>query len=303
MDAQRYLLDSDRHRRRRNRWFTSAGSIVFHSLLVLVFVFASAHSSKHSKAADKSITAFVAQGAAPPPPPPPPPPKGSAAPKSTPKVQPKPVQIPRTTFVAPTEIKELPKLEPLPTSIDIASLPNMTSSVEEPAGVEGGVAGGVEGGETGGVIGGVVGGVQGGEIGGVVGGQVGGTGTGTEGTGTGGVEAPVVPEPPPPPPPPPPTPTAPLRVGGDVKAPVAINRAEPNYTDTARKSRIEGVVVVEAIISRNGTVEDVRVIKGLPMGLSEEAKEAVKKWRFKPGSLNGVPVATIFNLTVTFKLN
>jgi TonB family protein len=94
-----------------------------------------------------------------------------------------------------------------------------------------------------------------------------------------------------------------MRVGGDVKAPVAIDRAEPNYTNAARKARIEGVIIVEAIISKTGRVEDVRVIKGLPAGLSNEAEEAVKKWRFKPGTLNGEAIATIFNLTVTFKLD
>lgn len=95
----------------------------------------------------------------------------------------------------------------------------------------------------------------------------------------------------------------PLRVGGDVKAPVVIDRADPLYTETARKARIAGVVIVEAIISKSGRVEDVRVIKGLPMGLSEEAERAVQKWRFKPGTLNGQPVTTIFNLTVHFKLD
>jgi protein TonB len=88
-----------------------------------------------------------------------------------------------------------------------------------------------------------------------------------------------------------------------VKAPVAINRSDPNYTDAARQARIAGMVVVEAIIDKQGNVDNVKVIRGLPAGLSEEAEKAVRKWKFKPGTLNGEPVATIFNLTVTFKLN
>jgi protein TonB len=205
--------------------------------------------------------------------------------------------------------KELPKVEPLITKTD--ALPTPVVEPEPPGGtvdsgpgdaangvvggVTGGVAGGVVGGEVGGVIGGELGGVKGGVIGGVVGGEVGGTGTGQAGDGTGGVEAPVAPPAPPP--------TMPLRVGGDVKAPVAIDRIEPKYTDSAKKARVTGVVVIEAIISKSGRVENVRVIKGLPLGLADEAEKAVQRWRFKPGTLGGQPVATIFNLTVTFKLD
>jgi protein TonB len=162
-------------------------------------------------------------------------------------------------------------------------------------GVQGGVAGGVVGGEVGGVVGGEIGGVVGGQLGGTVGGKIGGTGTGTEGEGTGGVEAPVAPPPPPP--------SGPLRVGGDVKAPVTVDRVDPKYTEAARAAKVAGIVVVEAIIGKDGRVQDVKVIKGLPMGLSEEAETAVRRWRFKPGTLGGQPVATIFTLTVTFKLD
>jgi protein TonB len=97
-------------------------------------------------------------------------------------------------------------------------------------------------------------------------------------------------------------PEGPLRVGGDVKAPVAINRSEPNYTDLARKARITGVVILEAVIDKDGNVDRVKVLKGLPMGLTEAAEEAVKKWKFKPGTMNGEPVDVIFNLTVNFTL-
>ena len=61
-------------------------------------------------------------------------------------------------------------------------------------------------------------------------------------------------------------------------------------------------MIVEAIIDRDGNVDRVRVIKGLPMGLSEEAERAVRKWKFKPGTMNGQAVDVIFNLTVNFKV-
>lgn len=132
------------------------------------------------------------------------------------------------------------------------------------AGVEGGVVGGVEGGVVGGVVGGVIGGT------------VGGTGTALE---------------------------APVRVGGDVKPPVAITRVEPAYNELARRARTSGIVIVEAIINANGDVTDARILKGLPFGLDEAALTAVRKWKFKPGTLNGRPVPVIFTLTVRFQVN
>jgi protein TonB len=87
-----------------------------------------------------------------------------------------------------------------------------------------------------------------------------------------------------------------------VKAPVAVERAQPEYTDAARKAKVTGVVVVEAIIDEHGNVDHVKVVKGLPAGLSDQAEKAVRRWKFRPGTLNGKAVSTIFNLTVTFKL-
>lgn len=319
MDLNKELLESGNGRRQTGGWKASATSLVLHGLLIAGVVYAGTQTT-HKVANEKAIQAFITQGAAPPPPPPPPPPpaaKSSGSPKkATPKVeQPKPVQI--TPMTPPVEIpKEVPKVEPIPSTKTLPDVPE-TAAVDDSSmassgtdegpgdavngvvgGVEGGVAGGVVGGEVGGVIGGELGGVKGGELGGKVGGVLGGTGTGNEGTGTGGVEAPVAPPAPPPPPP-----AGPLRVGGDVKAPIIIDRAEPKYTEAARAARISGLVVVEATIDRNGRVTDVKVVKGLPMGLSAEAEAAVRRWRFKPGTQNGQPVPVYFNLTVTFKID
>ncbi len=102
--------------------------------------------------------------------------------------------------------------------------------------------------------------------------------------------------------PPPAEPTGPIRVGGDVKPPEKIVFPSPQYTEIARKARIQGVVIVEAIIDKEGNVTNVKVLKGLPMGLDQSAVDAVKRWKFKPATLNGKPVAVIYNLTVNFQL-
>jgi len=94
-----------------------------------------------------------------------------------------------------------------------------------------------------------------------------------------------------------------FRVGGDVKAPVVIHHVEPLYPDAARRGRISGIVILEVVIRKDGTIKDAAVLKGLPDGLSEAAVDAVRKWTFKPGTLNGEPVDVIFNLTINFKLD
>jgi TonB family protein len=94
----------------------------------------------------------------------------------------------------------------------------------------------------------------------------------------------------------------PLAVGGDVRAPEKIVSPQPQYTEIARKARIQGVVIVQAIIDKEGRVTNVKVLKGLPMGLEAAAVDAIKQWRFKPATLNGRPVTVYYNLTVNFKL-
>jgi len=100
-----------------------------------------------------------------------------------------------------------------------------------------------------------------------------------------------------------PLPAGPLRVGGDVTAPVAISQVPPTYPMMARSARVEGEVKLEAVIRRDGTVGDIKVLQGLRMGCTEAAIEALKRWRFRPGERNGVPVDVYYTLTVGFKLN
>lgn len=97
-------------------------------------------------------------------------------------------------------------------------------------------------------------------------------------------------------------PEGPIQVGGDVKAPEKVFAPQPTYTEIARKARVQGVVIVQAIIDKAGNVTNIKVLKGLPMGLEEAAVEAMKQWKFKPATLNGKAVTVYYNLTVNFKL-
>jgi protein TonB len=128
-----------------------------------------------------------------------------------------------------------------------------------------------------GVLGGVEGGVPGGVIGGVVGG---------------------LPEAPPPPPA---EPRAPIRTGGAVKPPALITRVEPVYPGVAVSARIQGVVVLEATVGRDGRVEDVRVLRSIPL-LDKAATDAVRQWRYAPLLLNGKAERFILTVTLNFSL-
>ena len=128
-----------------------------------------------------------------------------------------------------------------------------------------------------------------GEVGGVPGiGEVGGVYT--------GVTTPL-----PPPPPPAPAPVKPMPVGGLIKYPQKVRDARPIYPPIAVAAKKEGLVLIEAIIATDGTVQNLRVIRSIPL-LDQAALDAVKQWRFTPSTLNGVPVPVILTITVDFKL-
>ncbi len=92
------------------------------------------------------------------------------------------------------------------------------------------------------------------------------------------------------------------RVGGEIAPPRVLTRVQPVYPEQARLARVQGVVIVEAVIDEHGDVSNVRVLKGLPLGLDGAAVEAVKQWKFAPATLQGKPVAVYFLLTVNFKV-
>jgi protein TonB len=199
---------------------------------------------------------------APPPPPPPPPPPAASAPKIV-KVIPR--QFDAGKLMQPKAIpKEI-------TMIKEEELP-AASGVQ---GVVGGVPGGVPGGVAGGVIGGIIG---------------------------------SVPTAAPPPPPPPkveaPKPVTPqrIRVGGNVQAAMAIRAPKPSYPPLAKQARIQGVVRLNAVIGKDGTIQNLTAASGHPL-LVPAALEAVRQWLYKPTLLNGEPVEVVTVIDVNFTLS
>src|SRR5438552_14810215 len=93
-----------------------------------------------------------------------------------------------------------------------------------------------------------------------------------------------------------------FRVGGGVTPPSVIQRIEPQYSEEARKARYQGTVVLEAIVRKDGTCDILRIVRSLGFGLDENAIQALKQWRFRPGMRNGVPVDVALNIEVNFNL-
>jgi periplasmic protein TonB len=134
-----------------------------------------------------------------------------------------------------------------------------------------------------GVVGGVPGGVPGGSAGGVIGGIIGGVGTA-----------------PPPPPPKAATPKR-IRVGGQVESAKLIFQPKPEYPPLAKMARIQGTVRLEAVISKDGTIQDLKTVSGHPL-LVKAALDAVQRWRYQPTLLNGEPVEVVTEIDVNFTL-
>jgi len=134
---------------------------------------------------------------------------------------------------------------------------------------------------SGGVIGGVPGGVPGGQLGGVLGGII----------GSNPNVVPRVPKPE----------VVRVRVSQGVSTGHLINKVEPVYPPLARNARVQGQVVLTAIISRDGTIQDLRVLSGHPL-LIQAALDAVRQWRYKPYLLNGEAVEVETTVTVNFIL-
>jgi protein TonB len=126
-----------------------------------------------------------------------------------------------------------------------------------------------------GVVGGVPGGIAGGQAGGVLGGIIGGTGSNL---------------------PPPPKPTQQrIRVGGNVQSAKMIRQVQPVYPQIAKTAHVSGTVLLHAIISKDGSVQELQYVSGPPL-LMKAAMDAVREWRYQPTLLNGEPVEVIFSL-------
>ena len=92
------------------------------------------------------------------------------------------------------------------------------------------------------------------------------------------------------------------RVGSGVTAPRVIYDPDPQYSEEARKAKVQGVVVLAIVVGRDGRAHDPRVARSLGMGLDEKAMEAVKSWKFEPALKDGHPVAVLVNVEVNFRL-
>jgi len=137
-----------------------------------------------------------------------------------------------------------------------------------------------------GVVGGVTGGVAGGSMGGVLGGIVG---------------AVPMAAPPPPKVEKPKTPAR-IRVGGNVQAANLIRKVVPVYPTLAKQARIQGTVRFQAIIGKDGTIQNLQLVSGHPL-LVAAAQQAVSQWVYKPTLLNGDPVEVVTTIDVNFTLS
>lgn len=131
-----------------------------------------------------------------------------------------------------------------------------------------------------GVVGGVPGGIPGGQIGGVIGGVLGGIPSVA--------------------PPPQITPQR-IRVSSGVQEAKILQKIEPVFPPIAKQARIQGTVRLEAIIAKDGSIQNLRVIEGHPL-LVQAALQAVQQWRYQPTLLNNEPVEVVTFIDVIFRL-
>jgi len=95
----------------------------------------------------------------------------------------------------------------------------------------------------------------------------------------------------------------PYVAGNGVTHPQVLYQPLPHYTEEARKARAEGIVLIKAVIRKDGSVDSFKIVRGLGYGLDESAIQTIAtKWRFRPGTKNGVPVDVWANIEVTFRL-
>jgi TonB family protein len=96
--------------------------------------------------------------------------------------------------------------------------------------------------------------------------------------------------------------TTAFKVGGGISSPTLVHKVEPDYSDEARAALYQGTVVLAVTIDTDGTAQDMRVIRGLGLGLDEKALQAISQWKFKPGAKDGQPVPVMATIEVNFRL-
>ena len=94
----------------------------------------------------------------------------------------------------------------------------------------------------------------------------------------------------------------PYRPGSGIEPPRLLREVKADYTEDARQRGIEGAVVLEIVVRRDGSVGDVKMLQGLASGLNDRAVQAVRQWRFAPAQRQGTPVDVIVEVAVEFRL-
>jgi len=94
----------------------------------------------------------------------------------------------------------------------------------------------------------------------------------------------------------------PYRPGSGVSPPRLLKEVRADYTDEARRANVEGEVVLEIVVRRDGSVGDIRILRRLNPGLDQRAIQAVRQWRFSPARLKGAAVDVIVEVAVEFRL-
>jgi protein TonB len=90
--------------------------------------------------------------------------------------------------------------------------------------------------------------------------------------------------------------------GGSITPPTLVKKFEPDYSEEARQARLQGTVVLRIEVDTNGRAQNITVRQSLGLGLDDRAQEAVKKWIFNPGKVNGKPAAVVAYVEVNFRL-
>jgi TonB family protein len=93
----------------------------------------------------------------------------------------------------------------------------------------------------------------------------------------------------------------PVRVGGNITAPERVKYVPPVYPAEAQQSKVQGIVIIEAVIDENGEVAATKVLKSVPV-LDDAALAAVSQWKYTPTHMNGVAVPVLMTVTVNFTL-
>jgi protein TonB len=94
------------------------------------------------------------------------------------------------------------------------------------------------------------------------------------------------------------------RPGNNVTSPTLVTQVRPHYTSDAMTRKIQGTVVLDVVVGRDGTPSAIRVVRSLDRhGLDDEAMRAVQQWRFHPGRIAGTPVDVLVRIVLDFRIH